>query len=208
MTNTLKSLIIIIIVGYSNLCNSQKNTDIDFIFKTWLYLEHINESIPSNNEYKQKDSNVFSLFVNSIKLKIDHLECEGFSNDYVFVAINGSNNRNSDSSIKYNETEFLNLLIIPRFCNRYVLCVNKLNGKSYRLQGFAGNDILTLIKDIRKQRLFNNKKFKLRQFFKSSFVSGLDLKCLYKGIKSFSLDDKKYPCLEDCRGSDEIIWIH
>lgn len=203
MTNTLKSLIIIIIVGYSNLCNSQKNTDIDFIFKTWLYLEHINNDSGYNVDFAVKDSAVFSLFVNNIKLKVDHLESEGFSKDYIFVSINGS----SGSSIQYDKTEFRNLISIPLFCNRYVLCVNKLNGKSYRLQGFAGNDILTLIKDIRKQRLFNNKKFKLRQFFKFSFVSGLDLKCLYKGIKSFSLDDKKYRCLEDCKGSDEIIWI-
>jgi hypothetical protein len=190
---------------------SQKNTDGNFLFKTWIYLEHINDGSRYNVEFPVKDSAVFSLFVNNINLRLDTLKSDGFSDDYIFLAVNFKSQKEraegKDSSLIYSKTKFLQYIVIPTLCSRYVLCINKVTGFSYRIQGFSGNDFFNLLKDVKDEFSVRYKKqLKTKTFLKEYSAGDIDFKCIYKGLQSGQYDFKKYPCLYDCRGSNEIIW--
>ncbi|MEO6455731.1 MAG: hypothetical protein ABIN97_16745 [Ginsengibacter sp.] len=206
-----KTCLIFSIICLHTTAFSQKSADGTFLFKTWFYIEHINDDSRYASDFPVKDSSVFSLFINNIILRLDTLSSNGFSNDYVFLAVN-LNRQTSvvDSSIMYDmKTKFLKYIVIPAFCNRYVLCVNKINGMSYRIQGFAGNDFLILMKDIKEEFYLKTKsELKTTAFLKDYSASNIDFQCIYKGLQSNQAGSKKYPCLFNCRGSNEIIWVH
>lgn len=192
---------------------SQKNTDGIFLFKTWFYIEHINNDSRYATDFSTKDSSVFSLFINNINLTLDTISSNNFSNEYIFLAVNPKRRQEvsiTDSSIMYDKkNKFLKYTVIPAFCNRYVLCINKTSGMSYRIQGFTGNDFFVLLKDVRDEYYSKNKSvLKIKDFLKTYSVSDIDFRCIYKGLQSGSPDYQKYPCLYSCRGSNEIIWVH
>jgi hypothetical protein len=191
---------------------AQKSTDGIFLFKTWFYIEHINNDSRYASDFSVKDSSVFSLFINNIDLKLDTLSSKGFSNQYVFLSLTLNeqvkNATHRSKSLVYNmETEFLSYIVIPAFCDRYVLCVNKVTGTSYRIQGFAGNDFLSLLMSIKEEFALRYKKqLKTNTFFKDYSAGGIDFKCIYNGLRSGQYNTKKHPCLYNCRGANEIIW--
>jgi hypothetical protein len=154
---------------------SQKNTDSKFLFKTWFYIEHLNNDSRYNTEFPVKDSSILSFFINDISLRLDTLKSNGFSEDYVFLAINLKTQdvraNGKDSSIIYTNTRYLQYIVVPTFCNRYVLCVNKATGFSYRLQGFVGNDFLNLLKDTKDEFfLLHKKRLQIKDFLKEYTV--------------------------------------
>jgi hypothetical protein len=193
---------------------AQKSADGIFLFKTWLYLEHENNSSRQNIEFPVKDSTVFSLYLNNVTLKLDTLSSTGFSKNYVFLALNFKSQaeraKGNDSSLRYNDKfSFLEYIVIPTLCNKYVLCVNQTTGLSYRLQGFSGNDFFSLLRDTKADyRSDNKKQLKNSIFFKKNQVEGIDFACIFKALRKGSYNAEKYPCLYTCRGSKEIIWIH
>lgn len=209
-----KIITVAVVVIFPLIILAQKNTDGIFLFKTWLYLEHQNDDSRYNIEFPVKDSSVFSLFMNNITLRPDTLKSSGFAEDYIFLALNFKSQaeraNSTDSSLLYDKkTKFLIYIGVPTLCNRYVLCVNKSTGLSYRLQGFIGNDFLNLLKDTKEGFYLHNKRLlKTKIFFKEYTVGDIDFGCIYKGLQSDQSDYKKYPCLYSCRGSNEIIWIH
>lgn len=186
-------------------CFSQQSTDGKYLFTMWLFLEHVNQTYRTEDAFPIKDSSVFSLFTKNINFHLDTLKSTGFPDSYLFLALNLH-----DSSLIYNQsTKYLNYIGIPSFCSRYVLCVNELNGKSFRIQGFTGNDFFSLLKDL-KNDVYRRNELRLttKSFIKNYYVEGIDFKCIYKGLLSGEYDLHKYPCLYDCVGSNEIIWTN
>lgn len=208
----MKNLILCLFLGLSVMGFSQKNTDGIFLFKTWLYIEHINDDSNYNTEFPTKDFAVFSLFINNIKLRLDTLKRNGFSDKYVFLSLQlnypSISINDSLKSLQYNnKTPFLRYIVIPAFCNRYVICINKITGFSYRLQGFTGNDFFNLLNDVKTEyNLQYKKELKTKVFLKEYGVADIDFGCIYKGLQSGQGDSKKYPCLYNCRGSNKVIW--
>jgi len=213
MKYTIKKIILLFTFYCPLLIFAQRNVDGNFLFKTWLYIEHENDSSVYSTDFPVKDAAVFSLFMDNISLKLDTLKTNGFPDSYIFLAINFKSpeerSKGTDSSLRYDrKTKFLNYIGVPALCNRYVLCVNKSTGLSYRLQGFTGNDFLNLLRDVRQgfyQRY--KKQLKTKTFFKDYAAGQVDFECIYQGLQSGEVDPKKYPCLGDCRGQKEIIWI-
>lgn len=213
----MKKMYIIFIVKLFSLLHSldvfsQNSTDGSFLFKTWLFLESKNNQSQYDIEFPVKDSAVFSLFLVNVTLDLDTLRSKGFSNNFIFLSL--SLNKQSltvNDSIKalvYNKNSpFIKYFSIPTFCDRYVLCVNRNTGLSYRLQGFSGNDFFSLLRDLNKELAFSSgEKINLKKFLKNYFVKDIDFECIAKGLKSGVYDLRKYPCLYSCRGSEEIIW--
>lgn len=203
--------IIILFFFMPTIAFSQKNTDGKFLFKTWFYLEHLNDNSLYNIEFPVKDSSILTLFINDLSLKIDTLKSNGFSEEYIFLAVNLKNPearaKGKDSSLMYSNTRYLQYIVVPTFCNRYVLCVNKSTGFSYRLQGFIGNDFLNLLKEIKDEFYLSNKvQLKTKAFLKNYTVDYIDFECIYKGLQSGQYGSKKFSCLGNCLGSKEIIW--
>jgi hypothetical protein len=115
----------------------------------------------------------------------------------------------NDSAITYDtKTRYLGYVSIPVYnCNDlgYVLCVNTISGRSYRLQGFYGNDFFSLLEDVKEEyQKSNGKRLSTKSFLKNYSVEGIDFKCIYKGLRSG--DVKDYPCLKSC--SDFTIIVH
>lgn len=180
---------------------AQDSVDGVFAFKTWLFIEHINQK----NHFKSfcKDSNFFNLFHSVIKLRIDTLKANGITNDFVFLQVAPyiDNVAVNDSAIIYSKTKHLSVLSIPiNNCFGYVLCINKVTGKSYRLSGFDNNDFVSFIKDSKEQYEFKNGiKLKILKYTRLISVTNLDFECMYKGLTNKKLyDESVYPCLKKC----------
>lgn len=183
-------IIICIFIGSVYQINAQNKTDCDFIFKTWLFIEHLNQGNYGKDLYS-KDSSLFNNFQNQIILKMDTLKNWEFSNNYLFFKIDGKN-------INYNKRADLQLVSIQtENCDGYVLGVNIVNGRSFRLMGFNGNDFLTLFEDVADQFYkTESKRLSMRYFLRHFKVTGLDFKCIYDSLKS--IPQKQVSCSAKC----------
>lgn len=180
-----------------------------FFLKHGFFWNTPNNQARLATAFPVKDSSVFSLFMNTVHLKLDTLAATGFSPEYIFLALNVNSKGTKDRALKYDpHTPYLEYVGIPAFCQRYVLCVNTRKGTSYRIQGFTGNDFLGLLKEVQTARSIENaRKLKISQLLKPYAVPGIDFKCLYEGLASGEYDTKKYPCLGNCE-KNEVIWIN
>jgi len=181
---------------------AQQETDGKFLFKTWFFIEHVNVISRTEKTINCKDSVLFNLYNNYLDLKLDTLKSSGFSANYIFLSVVSYKNNKivNDSAIQYKRSGYLSYLSIPvNNCEGYVLCVNKTNGKSYRIKGFSGNDFLCLLTEIKEQYfLHNNKPLSNRFFFKNYTTEGIDFNCIYNALVSGSYDNKLFPCLKHC----------
>lgn len=162
------------------------------------------------NDFPVKDSSLFYLYESTINLKLDTLNSKGFPSDYLFLSVVPlkDNKVINDSALTYNRTNHLSYLSIPiNNCEGYILCINKSSGRSFRIQGFYGNDFLTLLQEVKEESMKSReKKLSTKSFLHNYSVEGLDFKCIYKGLRSGEKDTKKFPCLKNC--SDFTIVIH
>ena len=214
MKQILKLIVIILIFLYQN-SYAQQNTDGKFIFKTWLFIEHINNQSRFDTAYPVKDFNLFSQIIYNTDLKLDTLRSIRFPNCYTFLRLILSVN-NSNSFYKpiiYTKEKGIKeyfRISASSSCQQYVLCVNRLSGKSFRIQGFDGNDFFSLLNDLNFQLSFPQKakKLTIKRFLRDFGVDGIDFNCIYKGLSSGECDYEKYPCLYNCNGSRKVIWIN
>jgi hypothetical protein len=189
---------------------SQQNTDGKFLFKMWFFVEHVNQHSRKEDDFPVKDSSLFSLFEAAINIKCDTLKSNGFTSNYTFLSVAPLKNNSSrnDSALTYSKTTQLLYASVPvNNCEGYVLCVNTISGRSYRLQGFYGNDFFSFLQEVKEeyQKTFS-KSLSTKSFLKNYYVEGMDFNCINKGLSSGEVYPKKYPCLKKC--SDFIITIH
>ena len=197
---------------------SQQATDGKFIFKTWFFLERQNEVFMHGNKFDVKSDSLFNFFDSVIDLRIDTLKNKGFSNNFIFLSIAPYKNNVPfhDSAIIYKSFKTtpnsdVHVGIPINNCNGYVLCINNRSGRSYRIQGFYGNDFLNLLQEVKEE--FNNNAYNKEQkqilstniFLKKYSVDGIDFKCIFQGLTSAENESKKYPCLANCRNAIGVI---
>ncbi len=207
-----KAMLAIIFSFFANTIFAQHTTDGKFLFKMWLFLEHDNSLSKYSTTFPVKDSSVFNLFITKIDLKLDTLKSIGFPNKYIFLALTfnkAKGTETQESPVFYEKkTSYLEYIDIPSFCSRYVLCINKLTGTSFRLQGFTGNDFNNLFSELvnRDDTQFSTKNnITIKSFLKKYYVEGIDFKCIYEGLKSNN-NLRKYSCLSSCKKSNQVIW--
>lgn len=204
MSMSFKKVIFCCILIQINIISpAQQKTDGKFIFKSWLFLEHLNSDI-RDNDFSVKDAELFAFFDNIVQLQIDTLKSTGFSKDFIFLSIASHKNNIvfNDSAIiykKFNQHVHINIPVSN--CDGYILAVNNKTGRSFRIMGFYGNDLLGLIREMKISHK-NPRNF----FLKNCFVGGVDFNCIYKGIMSKNYDSKKSYCLAPC--SDFIIKVN
>lgn len=204
----LKTLIIwLLCLSINKQSFSQQSVDGEFLFKTWFFLEKVNES-NSYTKYHSKDSSLFEFFLKEVDLKIDTLVTSGFHIDYLFLSVCQFYNDslvNKNAIVYKGESQkngYLYTGIPINHCEGYTLAINRVTGRSYRLKGFRGNDFLTLLGDIKmdhKERMKGNKflkAFRVDKFLKEYKVDGIDFICLYKALNSFK--KRNAACLSKC----------
>jgi hypothetical protein len=71
----------------SKMVFSQENTNGNYLFKMWLFIEKANVMTRTSNEFPIKDSSLFNFFNNNIQIRSDKIESKVFPNDYIFLQI-------------------------------------------------------------------------------------------------------------------------
>lgn len=189
---------------------SQKEIDVEFIFKMHLFLD---------NQYAEVKNNYsMNMFCENIKLNLDTLyrSFSSYSNeDIAVIDINELANISQDPIIEDVSYYKLNVLetstisvnnqrdtlsnhsfgIYAGKQSYYILAINVKNGLAYRLSGFRGNDFIELLMDIELGYRKNGKFFSVKKFIKNTDIEGLNFKCLYKHLRR-KRKIKKASCLE------------
>lgn len=200
-----KTIILVLAFLYASNLFSQSKTEVEDIFKMHLFLEKKNIYRSDLDNKISKNDSLYDSFKKSCSLKIDTLKIETdvffpSDGDFVFFSL---------SDVKYNEgltySESWFLKIDLGYDIKYVIAINKLTGRSYRLSGFNTNDFLSFFTDISKSyKSWYFKKLKMSKFLKSYKVESLDFKCINKGLKQDVIDKDKYPCLRSCSDTFSI----
>lgn len=181
---------------------SQRKIDGEFIFKAQLFLEKT--AVINAKGFETKGRDLFSYFDDNIKLKPDTLQSVGFNGGYIFLSLPVRNGIIFNEKAIRSDSAFF--LLIPDNCINYILCINRFNGKSYRLKGFSGNDLFNLFADVNKEKELSNKPaITIKRFLRDFGIDSVDLACLYRALKHGSYDVSKYPCLKTCGVENLII---
>ena len=206
-------MILLFLIIYSLNLTAQFKTDAEYIFKIQLFLNMNNIMFKEIDTSTQKNDSLFNNFNNLVLLNMDTLKISGdfdltksvFAPKFEFYKINlGSAEK---SSLRYKrelsgkEDYFL---IGGGTFEILVLAINIKTGKSYRLSGFDINDFLGFLSDFKEEYNKNNfEKLSASKFIKNYHVKYLDFECLYRGLKSETINRKKFPCLR--RVNDPVV---
>ncbi len=187
--------------------NEQK-IDYEHIFKNWIYIEKTSGYIlteESTNSISIKNDSIYNLFRDNIKLKISELN-NNLPHKYVVkcLTLNNENVINTNQDLTPFNID-LNSFFYNNQCDgKLVLVFDIEKGMSYRIAGFNGNDLMSLLFNIKEYYYKNYKKISFKSIIKKHHIKEVDLLCAYKGLKSEKLIDyKKYPCLKSC--FDEFV---
>jgi hypothetical protein len=92
------------------------------------------------------------------------------------------------------ENEKLDVFFNSSSCNEYIIAFNLQNNRSYRLKGFYGNDLLSLVRDIDSSSTVR-KKIKNIIDELDDLLIGVNFNDIFKAIKRF---DFTADCLKSC----------
>lgn len=196
-----KTLITLFIIMFFCNLSAQSKNDMDYVFKTQLFLNKHNVFVDRTDPFIIKGDSLFNIFkeltiikINTLNLDSDIYICD---ENFLFYSV-------KESQITY--TRNLSKLEVNYFgissdfsLGDYIISVNQKTGSIYKLSGFDTNDFLSFLADYKEIYLnCNSKNLKTSTFLKKYKVSGLDFDCIYKGLKAEKLDRKKHPCLYRC----------
>ena len=198
----MRTLLVIFIMLLEYKASCQKGTDIDFTFKTTLFLEKANVS--NSKGFEVKNFELLSFFNRYITLNLDTVKSYGFPVNYLFLRLATKSAISYDKAILKSDSSFL--LFIEDGCSEYVLAINTFNGKSYRLKGFNANDFISLFTDIRLDfERSSSEKINIKKFLKNYKVDFVDFECIHKALKSGTYDKRLYSCLNGCEVKPTVI---
>lgn len=207
MTN-IKTLLFLLILSFKGFSQNEEKIDYEHIFKNWIYIEKTSEYLPTEesvNSISIKNDSIFNIFKDNIKLKISELN-NNLPYKYVVkcLILNDENVIDTNEGLTpYNIN--VNSFSYNNQCDgKLVLVFDIEKGMSYRIAGFVGNDLMSLLFNIQEYYYKNYKKISFKSILKKHHIKDVDLLCIYKGLKTEKLIDfKKYPCLKSC--FDEFV---
>ncbi|MCL9768855.1 hypothetical protein NAT47_00320 [Flavobacterium sp. HXWNR69] len=197
-----------LLLSFIAFSQNEKNIDYEHIFKKWIYIEKTSEYIlteGSMNTVSIKNDSVFNLFKDNIKLKITDLS-NNLPNKYIVkcLLLNNENVINTNQDLTPYNFDVNSFFYNNQCDGKLVLVFDIEKGTSYRIAGFNGNDLISLLFNIQEYYYKNYKKISFKSIIKKHHIKDIDLLCMYKGLKSERLIDyKEYPCLKSC--FDEFI---
>lgn len=134
-----------------------------------------------NLPFGQVNENNFFRFIKE-DIQVEFVSSKGFNSAIVFVRI-----ENIDKQAKgINITD--GGCFIP-----YIIAIDKRDYKFYRIYGFVQNDLLQLLSNNTIGKQIN-----------SYSVGGIDIKCIYEGLREKKINYDKYPCLKFCGQVESI----
>ncbi len=128
-----------------------------------------------NLPFGQVNENNFFKFIKE-DIQMEFVSSKGFNSAIVFVRI-----ENIDKQAKaINITD--GGCFIP-----YIIAIDIRDYKFYRISGFVQTDLLQLLGNNTISKQIN-----------SYSVAGIDIKCIYEGLREKKINYAKYPCLKFC----------
>lgn len=152
-----------------------------------------------------KNDSIFNLFKDNIRLKISELN-NNLPHKYVVkcLILNNENVISTNQDLTPYNFDVNSFFYNNQCDGKLVLVFDIEKGTSYRIAGFKGNDLISLLFNIQEYYFKNYKKISFKSIIKKHHIEDVDLFCIYKGLKSERLIDyKKYPCLKSC--FDEFV---
>lgn len=127
-------------------------------------------------------------YLNSINIEIDTIAKLPIIEDYVIFKFTLGKNKISLVS------DNIELNFNSSSCSTFIIAINVINRKSYKLKGFSKNDILFLLDDLKKYHFEN---YNLKKIAKQiqSYTSELDFLCMYNSLVK---NDLESDCLISC----------
>lgn len=209
-----KIVLIFILVCFVTRGFAQLNTNVETIFKMFLFLEKKNTHSNSIDIRISKNDSLYEIFSNIILFKLDTLKVIknklqdnllipefNFYELLIFdnVKQTYTDNVNYRRKLTLNEEQLFGVPIGG--CDSYVIAINEATGVGYRLKGFDLNDFLSFLSDFKEiYNKQNRKKLSNKDFLNLYKIEGLNFECLYEGLKARNTERRKYPCLK--RASD------
>lgn len=210
----IKRLLILLLLLFSSLLSrAQSGTSIEDLFRLQLFLDKQNwerytEGVIKNDSLYQAFKESTQLNIDTLRVisKFDFPPLEQFRYFQIDLRKKGMTQKKKLTELSAIQS----LGFSAGFESVFILCINMETGVIYRLRGFNGNDFFSYLRDFAE--VYNTytghyrrmKKISNRKFFKNYQVSGLDFKCLYKGLISKKKFQNKYqysneyPCLRKC----------
>ena len=166
---------------------AQNKVDVESIFKMQLILD---KEIRKDIDVLKGDS-LYIEYSKSIKITPKSLAAVNIDKSYVFLSLRLFDDVVRIPSESDENNKFFEMRIHLAGTRYYTLCININNGRSYRLEGFNGNDFLNFLTDYTQ-----NENISVKEFLKKCSVERIDFNCLYKGLKENVRNTYKYPCLK------------
>ena len=201
-------ILLLLFLTLSVFSQNEHKIDYEHIFKNWIYIEKTSGYMPTQesvNSISIKNDSIFNIFKDNIKLKISELN-NNLPHKYVVkcLILNNQNVIDTNQDLTPYNIDVNSFFYNNQCDGKLVLVFDIENGMSYRIAGFDGNDLMSLLFNIQEYYFKNYKEISFKSIIKKHYIKDVDLLCMYKGLKSERLIDfKKYPCLKSC--FDEFI---
>jgi hypothetical protein len=208
MKNIKILLLLLLLLSFKGFSQDEEKIDYEHIFKNWIYIEKTSEYILTEDSVSSisiKNDSVFKLFKDNIKLKVSELN-NNLPNKYVVkcLILNNENVIDTNQNLTPYNIDVNSFFYNNQCDGKLVLVFDIEKGMSYRVAGFNGNDLMSLLLSIQEYYYKDYKKISFKSIIKKHYIKDVDLLCIYKGLKSEKLIDyKKYPCLKSC--FDEFV---
>ncbi|MQP51730.1 MULTISPECIES: hypothetical protein [unclassified Flavobacterium] len=197
-----------LLISLNVFSQNEHKIDYEHIFKKWIYIEKTSGYLPteeSMNSISIKNDSIFNIFKDNIKLKISELN-NNLPHKYVvkYLILNNQNVIDTNQDLTPFNMDVNSFFYNNQCDGKLVLVFDIEKGMSYRIAGFNGNDLMSLLFSIQEYYFKNYEKISFKSIIKKHHIEDVDLLCIYKGLKSERLIDyKKYPCLKSC--FDEFV---
>ncbi|MDP5001441.1 MAG: hypothetical protein NWQ14_06050 [Flavobacterium sp.] len=197
-----------LLISLNVFSQNEHKIDYEHIFKNWIYIEKISEYLLTEESVSSisiKNDSIFNLFKDNIRLKISELN-NNLPHKYVVkcLILNNENVISTNQDLTPYNFDVNSFFYNNQCDGKLVLVFDIEKGTSYRIAGFKGNDLISLLFNIQEYYFKNYKKISFKSIIKKHHIEDVDLFCIYKGLKSERLIDyKKYPCLKSC--FDEFV---
>lgn len=198
----------LLLLSFNAFSQNEQKIDYEHIFKNWIYIEKTSGYLPteeSMNSISIKNDSIFNIFKDNIKLKISELN-NNLPHKYVVkcLILNNQNVIDTNQDLTPFNMDVNSFFYNNQCDGKLVLVFDIEKGMSYRIAGFNGNDLMSLLFSIQEYYFKNYEKISFKSIIKKHHIKNVDLLCIYKGLKSERLIDyKKYPCLKSC--FDEFV---
>ncbi|MFY7988607.1 MAG: hypothetical protein ACOVNP_06970 [Flavobacterium sp.] len=201
-------ILLLLFLTLSVFSQNEHKIDYEHVFKNWIYIEKTSGYMPteeSSNSISIKNDSIFNIFKDNIKLKISELN-NNLPHRYVVkcLILNNQNVIDTNQDLTPYNIDVNSFFYNNQCDGKLVLVFDIEKGMSYRIAGFNGNDLMSLLFSMQEYYYKNYKKISFKSIIKKHYIKDVDLLCMYTGLKSERLIDfKKYPCLKSC--FDEFI---